>query len=295
MRIACLQFSPRLGNIARNLERAETVISRAEPQDIGLLILPEMAFTGYNFNSVNEINCHLEPTAAGPSTVWARSTARRLGCYVALGYPEYCAHSPSLPLGPVSRYNSAVLVSPKGDVLANYRKHFLFATDELWAEEGPEGFFSGDLPDGLGRLAMGICMDLNPRRFETPFEKYEFAHHILDSKADIAVMPMAWLTSQPAESVVDQAQIPDADTLAYWIQRLQPVLDQGGQGQSGETIFAACNRTGTERNACYAGTSAVVGVSKGNVKVYGRLGRGTEDLLVCDVPGPGKNSAAEWR
>ncbi|KAG0637497.1 carbon-nitrogen hydrolase [Tuber brumale] len=293
MRIACLQFSPQLGNIAHNLQRAETIISRAEPQDIDLLILPEMAFTGYNFNSVNEINCHLEPTAAGPSTVWARTIARRFGCYVALGYPEYCAHSSSLPLGPMSRYNSAVLVSPKGDVLVNYRKHFLFATDESWAEEGPEGFFSGDLPDGLGRLAMGICMDLNPRRFEAPFEKYEFAHHILDSKADIAIMPMAWLTPQPAESLVDQAQIPDADVLAYWIQRLQPVLDQGGQGQSGETIFAACNRTGTERNACYAGTSAVVGVSKGNVKVYGRLGRGTEDLLVCDVPGPGKNSVAK--
>ena len=43
-------------------------------------------------------------------------------------------------------------------MLVNYRKHFLFATDESWAEEGREGFFSGDLPDGLGKLAMGICM-----------------------------------------------------------------------------------------------------------------------------------------
>ncbi|PWW78142.1 carbon-nitrogen hydrolase [Tuber magnatum] len=293
MRIACLQFNPQLGNIAHNLRRADTIISRAGARGIDLLILPEMAFSGYKFGSVNEINSHLEPTAAGPSTVWARSIARRLGCYIALGYPEHCAHPPSSPSGPMSRYNSAVLVSPGGDVLVNYRKHFLFSTDESWAEEGPDGFFSGDLPDGLGRLAMGICMDLNPRRFEAPFEKYEFAHHILDSKADIAVMPMAWLTSQPAESLVAQAQVPDADTLAYWIQRLQPILDKGGQGQSGETIFVACNRTGTERNACYAGTSAVVGVSKGNAKIYGHLGRGTEDLLVCDVPGPGRNQATE--
>lgn len=133
-------------------------------------------------------------------------------------------------------------------------------------------------------------MDLNPRRFETPFENYEFAHHVLDSKADLVLMPMAWLTSQPQSSLVDQAQVPDADTLAYWIQRLQPVLDQGPQGRSGETIFVACNRIGIEREASYAGTSVVVGVSKGNVKVYGCLGRGTEDLLVCEVPGPGKNS-----
>lgn len=113
--------------------------------------------SGYNFKSAEEIEFHLEPTAAGPSTVWARSIARRLGCYVALGYPEYCAHSPSSPQGSMSRYNSAVLVSPKGNVLVNYRKSFLFDTDETWAEEGREGFFAGEMPDGLGRLAMGIC------------------------------------------------------------------------------------------------------------------------------------------
>lgn len=121
--------------------------------------------SGYNFKSAEEIEFHLEPTAAGPSTVWARSIARRLGCYVALGYPEYCAHSPSSPQGSMSRYNSAVLVSPKGNVLVNYRKSFLFNTDETWAEEGREGFFAGEMPDGLGRLAMGICRSPNHHLF----------------------------------------------------------------------------------------------------------------------------------
>lgn len=40
------QFNPQLGNIAHNLKRAETIISRAAPVDIDLLILPEMAFSG---------------------------------------------------------------------------------------------------------------------------------------------------------------------------------------------------------------------------------------------------------
>jgi protein N-terminal amidase len=287
MRIACLQFNPQLGNIAHNLKRAETIISRAAPVDLDLLILPEMAFSGYNFKSLDEISFHLEPTAAGPSTVWARSIARRLRCYVALGYPEYCAHSPSSPQGSMSRYNSAVLVSPQGNVLANYRKSFLYTTDESWAEEGP-GFFSGDVPGDLGRVSMGICMDMNPKQFAAPFEKYEFANHIIDSKSDLVLVPMAWLTMQPPSSIYDQAQVPDADTLAYWIQRLQPLLDNGGQGRSEETIFVACNRIGIEGDACYAGTSVVVGISKGNVKVYGCLGRGTEDLLICDVPSTAK-------
>jgi protein N-terminal amidase len=133
-------------------------------------------------------------------------------------------------------------------------------------------------------------MDLNPKNFTEPFDKYEFANHIVNSKSNLAVVSMAWLTMQSPESLIKQAQVPDADTLSYWIQRLQPVLDLGGPGPSGETIFVACNRTGTEGDAVYAGTSAVVGITKGSVKVYGCLGRGTEDLLVCDVPGGGKSA-----
>ena len=41
-----LQFNPQLGDIAHNLKRAETIISQAETQDIDLLVLPEMAFSG---------------------------------------------------------------------------------------------------------------------------------------------------------------------------------------------------------------------------------------------------------
>lgn len=43
----------------------------------------------------------------------------------------------------------------EGKTLANYRKSFLYYTDETWASEGP-GFFSGEI-DGLGNVAMGIC------------------------------------------------------------------------------------------------------------------------------------------
>jgi protein N-terminal amidase len=56
----------------------------------------------------------------------------------------------------MSRFNSAVMVSPEGNVIANYRKHFLYTTDERWAEEGKEGFYAGEI-GGLGKIAMGIC------------------------------------------------------------------------------------------------------------------------------------------
>lgn len=53
-------------------------------------------------------------------------------------------------------YNSAITVNPEGETIANYRKTFLYYTDETWALEGQDGFYGGEI-DGLGKVAMGIC------------------------------------------------------------------------------------------------------------------------------------------
>ena len=111
--------------------------------------------TGYNFKSLQEIEAHLEHTTAGPSTDWARTVAKRLKCFVCVGYPEHTILTATPTMG-VQRYNSCVLVNPQGEVVTNYRKHFLFSTDETWAEEGKEGFFAGQI-QGLGKIAIGIC------------------------------------------------------------------------------------------------------------------------------------------
>ena len=128
-------------------------------------------------------------------------------------------------------------------------------------------------------------MDLNPYKFLAPFDKYEFANHIIDSGAELVVLPMAWLTVQSAHSLIENAQVPEADTLAYWVQRLQPLTDKGHKFGREITVVIN-NRVGTEGECSFAGTSVVLGISKGNVKVYGCLGRATEDLLIADVPGP---------
>ncbi|KMU84848.1 hypothetical protein CIHG_02632 [Coccidioides immitis H538.4] len=94
MRIATLQFSPRLRDVDGNIERGEEILNKweqshgDEARKLDLLVLPEMAFTGYNFSSLETIKPYLEPTRSGPTAKWARSTARRLGCVVCVGYPE---------------------------------------------------------------------------------------------------------------------------------------------------------------------------------------------------------------
>ncbi len=46
MRIGCLQFAPQVGDIDNNLSRADAVLSKASPENLDLLVLPELAFTG---------------------------------------------------------------------------------------------------------------------------------------------------------------------------------------------------------------------------------------------------------
>lgn len=46
MRIGCLQFAPQVGDVDNNLNRADAVLSRANPDDLDVLVLPELAFSG---------------------------------------------------------------------------------------------------------------------------------------------------------------------------------------------------------------------------------------------------------
>ena len=181
MRIGCLQFAPQVGDIDNNLNRADAVLSRSNQEDldqVDLLVLPELAFTGmlddvalssprgprlldadsgagYNFESLQQISPFLEPAGSGISALWARTTALKYNCTVVVGYPEKVDVTPKWPTSP-EYYNSAIVVNGDGETIANYRKQFLYATDETWALEGGGGFFDGHIA-GLGHTTIGIC------------------------------------------------------------------------------------------------------------------------------------------
>jgi len=91
---------------------------------------------------------------------------------------------------------------------------------------------------------------------------------------------MAWLTRENARSYSRTPKEPDMETLAYWVARLEPLIRCEDEG---EIIVVLANRTGVEGDAVYAGTSAVLGIQSGEVKLYGVLGRGERELLVVDT------------
>jgi len=51
---------------------------------------------------------------------------------VIAGYPE----KPSPALAEGRGYNSSLLASPSGEIVHNYRKTFLYETDQKWAVAG---------------------------------------------------------------------------------------------------------------------------------------------------------------
>ncbi|KAK3359815.1 carbon-nitrogen hydrolase [Lasiosphaeria hispida] len=283
MRIGCLQFSPQVGDVSNNLNRADAVLSKADPielDNLDLLVLPEMAFSGYNFKSLEHIMPYLEPSGSGISSLWARTTALKYDCTVAVGYPEKVDGSRRQRSTP-EYYNSLIVVNGDGETVANYRKTFLYYTDMTWAAEG-KGFYAGEIED-FGKVAMGICMDINPYKFEAPWHAFEFAFHILEVKANLVIMSMAWLTLEDRTTFTPFSREPDMETITYWVQRLEPVIRAE---HDEELIVVFCNRCGIEDDAVYAGTSAVVGIKNGEVSVYGLLGRGVKELLVVNTELP---------
>ena len=64
------------------------------------------------------------------------------------------------------------------------------------------------------------------------------------------------------------------ETLSYWLARMEPLIRAESDD---EIIVVLANRCGTEDDAVYAGTSAVLGIQSGEVKVYGILGRGEQN------------------
>lgn len=204
-------------------------------------------------------------------------------------------------------------VLPSGEVCATYRKRFLYYTDETWASEppAPSSFYSGALGDLAKSCAMGICMDINPYKFEAPWTDYEFATHCVEGEAELVVVSMAWLTRLEPEELMKEARSPDLGTLSYWIERFLPVVAASvarklGKGveedydDEKEVVIVLANRCGMEPGSIkgvsqgvdvdsgedvvsYAGSSCVLKIKDGNVQIFDMLGKAEESLLVVDT------------
>ena len=135
-----------------------------------------------------------------------------------------------------------------------------------------------------------LTTPISPYRLEAPWDAFEFAFHIQEAQANLVILTMAWQTHRDPKLFSRTPKEPDLETLVYWVQRLEPLIRAETEE---EIIVVFCNRTGFEGDATYTGTSAVIGIKKGQVFVYGVLGRQEQGLLLVDTSLPPKSKLTD--
>ncbi|KAG6965909.1 hypothetical protein JG688_00007000 [Phytophthora aleatoria] len=265
--IAIVQYDPQLGQVERNMEHVDKMVaSLCEEDKIDVLMLSEMAFTGYVFKSKADVAQVAEVAGQGKTFHWCQRQARRLRCMVTCGYVE--KESELL-------YNSMLVVSPDGELVCNPRKTFLYETDKSWATAG-DGFRTWHCPWLDKTISFGICMDINPDDFKAPFSAYEFGTHVVENKSDLVLFACAW-------NDFEDHDIESYPTLSYWAQRLSPVIDALGKGEFAKPNchFLCSNRIGTENGTFFVGASCVLSLKEPAVVAH--AGRRTEELLRVEI------------
>jgi predicted amidohydrolase len=144
MRVGYFQFRPRFGQVEKNCDRVVNALGGA---DADLIVLPELAFTGYYFRNRAELRSMAEDPRRSTAVERLRDLCRERGFHLVAGFAEKDGDR---------LFNSALLIGPRG-VVRTYRKLHLFNLEKRW-------FDPGDLPLEVhrvrgARVGMMICLD----------------------------------------------------------------------------------------------------------------------------------------
>lgn len=127
MKIGFLQFSPVFGNPEENLDFIEKNVEGSKSLD--LLVLPELALTGYTFEGFEEAYS-LSEEIGGSFSNRLVEIARRSNVAMVVGFLEREAGD---------LFNSSILIDGEG-VKGIYRKVHLFRDEKIVFKEGNLGF-----------------------------------------------------------------------------------------------------------------------------------------------------------
>jgi predicted amidohydrolase len=201
VKVAAVQCSSDLGAVDANRKKLTKLVREAARNGAKIIVLPETAITGYLSQDLRT-NWHLKgwplekgfkgkdpapyaETVPGPSTRHFANLARRLGVYITVPLLEVVEGKRRRP---ARYYNTVCLVSPKGEMVAHYRKLTPWPHPEKsWASKGDRGAQVYDTE--YGRVGLAICFDIH-----TILEKYE------PHKIWALLYPIAWVDdSHPAD------------------------------------------------------------------------------------------------
>lgn len=86
MKIATIQFAPELGNLTVTIERLKPLLAQAGDADI--VVLPELANSGYNFSNRQMAWENAEPTTNSKFVQFLMEACQQYNFTVATGFAE---------------------------------------------------------------------------------------------------------------------------------------------------------------------------------------------------------------
>jgi len=217
--VACCQLAPVLGEPAVNRELTADAVTSAVARGASIVVLPELASSGYVFESQAEARASAETADGETVTGWARLGAEH-GIVIVGGFCEASG-------GEV--FNSAALVDPDG-LRGVYRKAHLWDEEKRWFSSGSAA--PPVVATRFGRIAMMICYDL-----EFP----EWVRLPALAGAQLLCAPTNW----PA------FPRPDGE-------RPMEVVRVQADAAVNRMFIAACDRIGEERGVGWVGGSVIV-------------------------------------
>ncbi len=143
-KVGFFQFRPLFGRIDKNLKKVLTVL---ESITADIIVLPELAFTGYYFRDREEVKTLAEEPAHSPTVESLIALCKARDFYLVTGFAEKKRDK---------FFNSALLLGPEG-VVHIYRKLHLFNEEKTW-------FDPGDIPLAVQKIrganiGIMICFD----------------------------------------------------------------------------------------------------------------------------------------
>lgn len=240
-RVTCCQIPLAIGDTPGNRTTARTAIEEAARDGAQIVVLPELASSGYLFADRAEL-VSLAESRDGPTiTEWA-NLAASFDLTIVGGFPEAAGERV---------YNSAVVVDPSG-VRGVYRKA------HLWDSENAVFDRAEDLPllvdTAHGRIGVMICYDV-----EFP----EWVRAVALAGADLLCAPVNW----------PLLPRPDGERPTEQVRAL------AGAGMN-RLAIAVCDRVGVERGQDWIGGSLIIDADGYPMAVaqYGEPGSVTADV-----------------
>lgn len=148
VRVAALRLGPEIGALEANRRASVSAIEAAAGAGAELVVLPELAVSGYVFSGADEARACAEPAPGATTEAW-QGAAERTGCTVVGGLCELDSSG--------RLRNSAVVVDASG-LRAVYRKLHLWGRETLMFVAGDEA--PPVVETHAGRIGVGICYDL---------------------------------------------------------------------------------------------------------------------------------------